>query len=79
MSTTVAQEWWQQGLFEWRREALQGRQDLAVLRVQHHALLLALQDLVAAVGGPDGTCASTIDLAQARRAAADAIKAAHAV
>ncbi|WP_051242619.1 TrfB-related DNA-binding protein [Azohydromonas australica] len=57
MSTTAAQEWWQQGLFEWQREALQGRQELATLRAQHQALLQALQDLLAAVGGPDGTSA----------------------
>ena len=74
MSTTAAQEWWQQGLFEWQREALQGRQELAMLRWQRQVLLQALQDLLAAVGGPEGRSASTIDAAQARRAAADAIE-----
>lgn len=74
MSTTAAQEWWQQGLFEWQREALQGRQELATLRAQRQALLQALQDLLAAVGGPDGTSASPIDPAQARRAAAVALE-----
>ncbi len=72
--STAPQEWWQQGLFEWQREALQSRQELAALRVQHRALLLALQGLLAAVGGPQGTDAVTIELAQARRAAADAIE-----
>ncbi|WP_028999019.1 hypothetical protein [Azohydromonas australica] len=74
MSTAAAQEWWQQGLFEWQREALQGRQELATLRRQRQALLQALQDLLAAVGAPDGSSASTIYAAQARRAAADAIE-----
>jgi hypothetical protein len=41
--------------------------------------LLALQDLLAAVGGPDGTDASAMNLTQARRAAANAIEAARAV
>jgi hypothetical protein len=78
MSTSAAREWWQQGLFEWQREALQRRQELAALRLQHKALLLAFQNPLAAVGVSDATGTSTIDLARARCAAADAIESTHA-
>lgn len=43
--TPFACEWWQQGLFEWRRQALQGRRDLATPRVQYQAPLLALEQI----------------------------------
>lgn len=46
---SAAHDWWQQGTFEWCREALQGRADVAALQLalaQQHAANL---DLVAAL------------------------------